>query len=75
MDKRDDVGEKLITRGSMCGHFAPGGLAGGPTGDPFFHFEFPVRSPIMELFWARSVPRKNMIPPKESIPCGRYGKF
>ena len=50
MDKRDDVGEKLITRGSMCGHFAPGGLARGPTGDPFFHFEFPIRSPTIEFF-------------------------
>ena len=26
-DKIDDVCEKLITRGSMCGHFASGGLA------------------------------------------------
>ena len=73
MDKRDDVGEKLITRGSMCGHFAPGGLAGGPTGDPFFHFEFPVRSPIMEFF-DENVP-ENTIPLKESIPYERYGNF
>ena len=73
MDKRVDVGEKLITRGSMCGHFAPGGLAGGPTGDPFFHFEFPVRSPIIEFFDEKCP--GNTIPPEESIPYERYGIF
>ncbi len=38
--KEKHVGENLITRGSMCGHFALGGLPRGSTGVSFFFLVF-----------------------------------